>query len=239
MALDEQFETRGSDYTVANEDSSTRAFICTWAERLTQKAALLGAEHPDDSNLKCSSVNFKKYGTSQAWLEANYEPAAKVEEKEEADSPALGLTQISHNIHAEALTVGTKDSTWRWSPYAVADKIDNKVVLPTKQVIRGEIQTSGTLTSFSMSTVASYIGKINNAIFLGCAIGTLMLSGCNSTMRKSSAGATLYDVSYTWKYNADGWNNFYKEKTAAFTTIRNGAYTAGTEVYTSATMANL
>jgi hypothetical protein len=239
MAVTEQFETRGSDYTVDNEDSSQRAFLCPWADRLTETATLKGSVHPDDANLKCSRVNFVKYGTSQAWLTADYEPAAVVEEKEEADSPALGLTQISHNIQAEALTIGTGKSDWRWSPYGADDGIDNKVALPTKQVIRGEIKTSGTLTSFSMATVASYIGKLNDETFLGCSSGTLLLVGCNSTMRKNSAGTTLYDVSYTFKYNADGWNNFYKESSSSFVTIRNGAYGAGAEVYDDADMTAL
>lgn len=60
-----------------------------------------------------------------------------------------------------------------------------------------------------LDIVFSMIGKLNNAVFLGCAIGTVLFVGANQNRQRTSAGDKAWEVEYKFIYRPVDWNKFY------------------------------
>lgn len=94
-------------------------------------------------------------------------------------------------------------------------------------------------TELNKTTLApeliSLIGSVNSSAVVGSivsftyAAGTLLYAPPSISYKKDSGGATKFDITKKFTYNANGWNKFFRSSSASWQAI----YLAGGGVYNS------
>lgn len=91
------------------------------------------------------------------------------------------------------------------------------------------------------TAIRNCIGKLNNAVFLGAPIETVLFIGATITGTRNvgTAAATLYSLDYKFSEKPTNWNKFFRPTTGLFEYIKFGVDPGTEYVYNKANLSTL
>jgi len=209
----ERWAKRVETYTNTRTDIKTE-YIGPWSGRAAFVTAVLGIVHPDNSNLKCDSVELSILGdcdgdaggpeTCVASL--SYVPLNDVDK----DKAGEGWVE-SWSFSEEAITIG---EGVRWSDGAAGSSLKNSDLTAILLVPTVVVTYNGTLATFP-SGLTSLVGKVNSdsvsRSISTFSAGKLLFKGANVNSATNADGDIVYKVSYVFQYKPMGWDQFWRK----------------------------
>lgn len=247
MALDELCGSNASQHGISSGNEATRVFVCPWSERITHAESLLGSAHPEFALCWCNTVAIEPLMQeaepgaggaianpatqviiyNRAKLTATYGTDVTVAQMwpSQITKPTVRSNTslvFSGRSTAEFMRFPARDSRWEDNSSGSPDG-----PIPDEESPAGRLLISQSEYELAWDYVddppiarfESYKGKVNNAIFLGCAAETLLFGdyGLEPSRKASIASPTTWKMTVTLRKRSItagastlGWNHEYR-----------------------------
>ena len=213
---DMQWDGTGEGNFTRKGSTESIVYKGDWSTRYTDKNWLLGQVHSDVSWMTCTAVNIAPLGVDTtntgplfAKLTASFEDSSSSSQwKVQGD---VFDWDLSVDIGGEALTL--KENDWMWSDTSV-DLKANESTNAVKVVPLATVTATGLWPNeWDKTKVASLIGVVNDASYLGFSTHELMFNGLNVSPGTNESGSDTNTLSYHFLWNPHTWRKFYRQST--------------------------
>lgn len=187
-------------------------------------------DHPDSQALNLLAEGLNSYSGSFAKAVVTY---GTITPRDRLDGPeneaGTHLTySMSHAVHSEYILPGG----WKWEDTSLA--IATYYQLYKRIPVSVHSLTWHNVINPPWSTIHALQGTINNAVFLGCPVDTILFEGVEAE-KTFRAGFSDGESLFCWKIkyifrersikhsgSVYGWNHIYRESPAGWMEINNG-----------------